>query len=256
MKQLIFKLSVSLLMFAIGLAASAGWRMLRRSSASVGGLITPRVAAQEAEYGTLMWQVQKAKAEGKTSIEIATIGCGMGVQRLDFSLAHYSLVVAQPIEKRVYAETHNVVTWYKFRIIETLSSKAPNKFFGMQMADIPIPADLLPLNSDEIVMAKTGGTLVIDGVTVKSYSNSPKFNLSENYLLFLELDSDKQMGYVPWPDPIGIFKIQGDDEIAAAYNDGSYDLKDKLAARFNNSLTRLREFLARRASQNKAARAR
>ena len=256
MRHLIFKLSVSLLMFAIGVAASAGWRMLRRSSASVAGILLSRATAQEAEHGTLMWEIQKAKAEGRTAIEISSIGCGMGVQRLDFSLAHYSLVVARPIEQHVYAETYNLVTWYKFKIVETLSHKAPTGFIGKQLADIPIPAALLPLNSDEMVMAKIGGTLVIDGVTVNAYSNSPRFNLSENYLLFLELDSDKRVAAVPWSDRVGIFKIEGDDEIAAVYNDGSYDLKDKLAARFDNSLTRLREFFARRASAKRAARAR
>jgi len=256
MKQLIFKLSASLLMFAIGIAASAGWRFLRRSSASVAAVLVPRVTAQEAEMGTLAWYVQQAKAKGQTSVDISSIGCGMGVQGLDFSLSHYSLVVAQPVEQRVYADKDHIVTWYKFKIAETLNAKAPTKFWGKQLADIQIPADLLPVGADEMVMARTGGSMVIDGVTVNYYSNSPKFSLSEKYLLFLEFDAGRRFAFVPWSDRVGIFKLNGDDEITAVYDDGSYNLKDKLRARFHNSLTRLREFLARRASQNRTARGR
>src|ERR671912_402975 len=118
MKRLIL-LGISIV-FITGVTVSLGWyafhqtRKPKEQSVSVSNV-------KWADYGTLMWHVQMAKARGEKEYVTGSIGCGMGVTRLEETLSNYTVVLAQPIEKKTYVDTFGLRTWYRFRIIEALS---------------------------------------------------------------------------------------------------------------------------------------
>jgi len=248
MKRFMLRLSISLFTFIIGVTISVGWYAFRqtiiRKEQSV-----PVSNVKWADYGTLMWHVQMAKTRGEKEYVMGSIGCGMGVATLEETLSNYTIVVAQPIEKKTYADTYGLSTWYRFRIIETLSTKTL-RVSNHWSSYISSPANMLPINADEFLMPESGGTLVIDGITVTEYSNSPQYSLSKRYLLFLELDSAKKIGGIPWADEVGIFTVD-DDGTLQGTDDDSYELKDKLASRFDNSMQRLKVYLEHRRTSNK-----
>lgn len=243
MRRLIFKLGVALLAFVVGLAAYVGWRLLRRTSKPV--VVTGEFRINNEDgYGTIMWQVEEAKAKGETEYETGFIACGMAVPSLRVALDNYSLVVAEPVDKRTYADSFNLITWYRFRIIERLSNRPASEQLKSQLRYFSPPKDI-QLGADEILIPEAGGTMVIDGVTVRDTGNVPEYDLSKKYLLFLDMDADKRVGSIPWSDAVGIFTVNDGDRIAAAYRDGEYDLKERMKKQFGNSLARLRESVAR-----------
>lgn len=245
MKRLFFRLGIALLTFFIGIALSFSWSVFRQSLESKKkNASTPNT--QWAEYGTLKWNVQMAKARGEKEYAISSISCGMGVSTLKEALSSYTIVLAHPVEKKTFMNTHGLNTWYKFKVSETLSSKPIQDFHRELLSNIEIPIDLLPVNSDEILISERGGVLEVEGVKVAVYSNSPHYSLSSRYLLFLEFDSDKRVGFVPWTDEIGTFTIDDSGRLKATDND-SYDLKEKIASRFGNSVERLKSYLEHQA---------
>ncbi|MCI0663167.1 MAG: hypothetical protein L0220_19040 [Acidobacteria bacterium] len=149
------------------------------------------------EYGSLRWRVQEAKRSGERQVEIITISCGTVLsnpqEALKEALSYFAVIVAEPIEKKSYADKHNVVTWYRFRIIETLNPRPLAPCPGCSGSFDP-PSDLLPIGNDEILILQGGGTIIIDGVkVVHHYSNQP-YSLFQKYLLLLRPDSTKRTG--------------------------------------------------------------
>jgi len=244
-KRLFFRLSTALLTFLIGITLSLSW-YASRQSLGLKEKSTSVPDTQWAEYGTLMWNVQMAKARGEKEYAISSIGCGMGVSTLKEALSGYTIVIAQPVEKKTFMNTYGLRTWYRFKVTETLSSKPVHDFHRESLASVEIPADLLPVHADEILIPESGGIVEVEGVKVAEYSNSPQYSLSNKYLLFLELDSDRQVGFVPWTDEIGIFTVDDNGKLKASDND-SYDLKEKMASRFDNSVEHLKSYLGHHA---------
>jgi hypothetical protein len=242
MKHLILRLAVALLTFAIGTAASVGSKAYQRFMNSSE---REKLAArdQQAEYGSLKWHVQQAKARGEKEFVTGVLACGTEVSTLNQALSTYSVVVAQLIEKRTYAEKYGLQAWYKFRVLETLSYK-PLPPYSRWSSYVPLPSDL-PVGADEILMQGGDGSIVIDGVTVIQRSNGPDYLPSKEYLLFVELDSSRRLAAVPWPDEAGIFIVDADGVVKATDN-LSYDLKDQMGERFGNSVERLKLYLAHR----------
>ena len=245
MKRFIFRLSIALLTFLIGIVLTLSVYTFRRSSRSE-QKSSPAPNTQWAEYGTLMWNVQMAKARGKKEYVTSSLGCGMGVSNLNEALSEYTIVIARPVEKKTFMNTFGLDTWYRFKVIETLSVKPLRGFHRESLANMKVPADLLPLNADEFLIPGSGGTLDVEGVRVTEYSNSPKFSLSNQYVLFLNLNSDKQVAFIPWSDEVGIFTIDANGLLKATDNN-SYDLKEKMASRFDNSVEQLKSYLEHRA---------
>ncbi len=242
MNRLMPRLAVALLAFAIGIAASTSWKAYQRFiNSSEPELLT--LKDEQAEYGSLKWHVQQVKARGEKQFVTGQLGCGMAVSTLKEALSNYSVVVAQLIDKRTYAEKHGLRTWYKFRVLETLSHK-PLPHYSQWSSYVDLPSDLLPVRADELLMGGADGSMVIDGVMVIQRSNSPDYLSSTPYLLFVELDSSRRLATVPWSDEIGIFTVDADDLVKAT-DDLSYDLKDQLGKRFGNSLERLKLYLDR-----------
>jgi hypothetical protein len=191
----------------------------------------------------LEWRASQAQAGGQTEVNlIADRVMYTYVQGLDEAINNYTIVVAQPILQKGYPDSvsENVETWYKFSVSEYISRKPPTSCTGCSPPSNP-PADLLPLNANEILVPRSGGDLVINGVTIISVdAQFPSFLHSQQYLLFLDLDPSTGVGAVK-VGPIGAFAISG-DQLVSLYGD-SHPLKDELESRYGNSLSALRSAL-------------
>jgi hypothetical protein len=189
--------------------------------------------------GTLRHQVARAKLRGERQLTLGgIIATYEQAKNLDDILARYSLVVAQPIEQRGYIGEHDSISsWYKFKIIETLSNPvAPHSF-----ASFDLPAELLPLKEDEILVSRLGGTVPVDGlmVTIQEH-NFPDFKRPQKYLLFLLIDPIQKVGSTGL-GASGVLLIKDDAtfEPINAYN----LLQNEIQRKYGNSLEDLKEKL-------------
>jgi len=190
--------------------------------------------------GTLRQQVARAKLRGEPQLTLGGIVATYEqAKSLDNVLARYSLVVAQPVEQRGYIDEHDSISsWYKFKIIETLSNPAtPHSF-----ASFNIPAELLPLREDEILVSRLGGTVPVDGLMVTiQEQNFPEFKKSRKYLLFLLLDPVQKVGAVGL-GPAGALLIK-DEDTFESINERTYPLQNEIQNRYGNSFKSLKEKL-------------
>ncbi|MGH9882962.1 MAG: hypothetical protein ACRD6N_16110, partial [Pyrinomonadaceae bacterium] len=241
MMRVMFRLAVALLAFGIGVSATLVWRAHRQSAP-----IQSESVADERwpPYGTLGWQARMAKARGESTYNTGSLVCGMAVSNLNDALKNYSIVVAQPFEKKTILNDFGLTTWYKFRMVETLTRKPAIGFQRESLDSIELPSSFLP-EAAEFLVPETGGSVEAYGVTINQTSNSPQFSLSKTYLLFLQHDWQKRVGFVPWPDEVGIFTVDADGMLTAVDDQSQYDLKEKMASRFGNSVKQLRLHFAR-----------
>jgi hypothetical protein len=194
------------------------------------------------DRGTVAWHVKKAKERGDKEIFLP----GPQVENVDNlrdineALKFYSVVVAEPVEKKSFYQSPLwIATWYKLRVIETLSPR-PFRQCVLCPSSRNAPLEMSSLNSDEILVSKTGGTVDIDGVKVTmGDSGFPDFEVSKKYLLFLEVDSTGQQGAI-MVGPNGTFKVNEDETITPVTR-GNHSLKNIMKAQFNDSVRSLRE---------------
>ncbi len=251
MKKHYFRLVVAVVTFAVGVAAAFAWLYHHRTASQQQLLPAPISRLKNARPDTLLWDVRQAKERGERVYELGSISCGMGVSTLDEAVRNHTIVVAQPIEKKVLLEDeNNVRSWYRFKIIETTSQK-PITDFGRESVDnMRLPDEMLPAGEDEFLMAQGGGSMEIEGVKIIYGSNSPQFKVSEKYLLFLEMDAEKRFAFIPWSDDIGIFTVDDAGNIRSTDNEPydprvrSYNLRDKMESRLHNSLQLLRTYVS------------
>ena len=199
--------------------------------------------------GQITRQVNKAKAEGKSEIEI-----GSGVDTVDYPvitapdgardlLSSYSLVVVQPKEKRSYAVDGDsrIVTWYKFRIKEKLSE---GKTAGSY--EPPLPQEMVPLQSDEILVLTEGGVVDVDGVKVRHKpADSPLFLLNKQYLLLVARHDSGYGELVVGPS--GTFLLEHEGKFHPLKKTATSDL---LMGTIGDSLTKTRSEVKKLLRQN------
>jgi hypothetical protein len=190
------------------------------------------------KYGTLRWEVQQAKLKGARELESYTIACGGEFRdpetALQEALSIYSIITAELIQKNTYADESNIHTWYKFKIIETLSPQ-PSTAYPIL---INPPKDSLPIAADEIVILEGGGTMNIDGMKVThGYNKSVSYLPAQKYLIFLRLDSATRTGYAH--APTGVFTINSVGEFKTIHP-GYNPLQGYLQTYDQNSYDRLR----------------
>lgn len=194
------------------------------------------------DKGTLAWRAAKAKKEGKTSITIpAPIVEELGTaDPPEFALNNYTLVVAQPIASLTTTpDDSSVVTWYKFKVLETISKRPPLEY----LPSVDPPQELLPVNNDEFIIARYGGRVLVDDVAVDVVNQeSTPFSSDNQYLLFI---SRRQTGFANlWAGATGVFTVKNFSQIEPL-NDRPHPLKQELKARFGNSLAGLRQHLGK-----------
>ncbi|HXQ74063.1 MAG TPA: hypothetical protein VN844_26405 [Pyrinomonadaceae bacterium] len=197
------------------------------------------------ERGKLVWHSQMAKAKGRQNVLLDSTIVDYAVPRsLETALANYHLVVAEPVSSRSYAATYNVHTWYKFRIVEELST--PNIPCVDCFSLVGPPEDLLPLESNEFLSAQLGGEATVDGISIKSTDASfPNFEIGQRYLLLVAFDENRIIGKLssgPW----GAFVVNSSDSLEPINSRLKHPFRERLSAQFGNSLHSLRAALRTR----------
>lgn len=197
-------------------------------------------AIRDLREGQVTRRADKAKAEGKSEVDLGTETIGT----VDYPvitepsaardlISSYSLIVAQPKEKSSYAVDGDtrIVTWYKFKIKETLSEgKTASNF------EPPFPNEMLPLQSDELLVLTEGGVVDVNGVKVShQLVGSPLFLLNKQYLLLI---ARHQSGYGELVvGPAGTFLLQDDDKFQPLKKSLTSDL---IIGTIGDSLTKTR----------------
>jgi hypothetical protein len=161
----------------------------------------------------------------------------------DDVLANYTVITAQLVSSNSYpaALNRDIQTWYKFRITETFSQKPVIACDGCPPYPAA-PSDMLPLQANEMLVAKSGGNLTYNGVLLIAQNPEfPDFLPSENYLFVLQLDTASQVGVLslgPW----GAYTVDANAVIHAT-NPNLNVYSADLSSRYGNSLTQLRAVL-------------
>ncbi|MEK6279802.1 MAG: hypothetical protein AABN95_05560 [Acidobacteriota bacterium] len=88
----------------------------------------PSPSVKYGEIGTLKGRILDAKAEGLDEVEMHLLICGWDVRSLNEALARDTLVLAEVVGKKTLAHEDDLRTWYKFKIIDTLSEKPMPKY--------------------------------------------------------------------------------------------------------------------------------
>lgn len=190
-------------------------------------------------YGTYQQRLKRAKARGDRKLVSHGVIPLYAHVNLDQALDIYDMVVGEFVSSKSFAIDNdgNILTWYKFKVDETLSIAKRR----VSQIDDP-PAELLPLASNEILIWKTGGTVQIDGMEVEMVEQGfPPFEQSQKYLLVLAMDPAKQAGTVE-VGPSGALAIKSDDTLEPAGKNRTY-FKTQFENRFGASVSKLREKL-------------
>ncbi|MEN3334766.1 MAG: hypothetical protein V7641_4131 [Blastocatellia bacterium] len=200
-------------------------------------------ALQESpDRGTLNWHARVAKAQGKNQVQLRApiIDYPGPDSNIDRILSYYSAIVAEPIFKRSYADDgqRQIVTWYKFKVVETLSREDIASCATCAGNSVKPPEDLLPLSKDEFVVMQYGGTETIDTVQITTVDPEfPAFALSEPYLLFVRLNTSGVAAIGVGPEAVFAVDASG---VLRSVNRRPNRVKKEMETRFNLSLDALR----------------
>ena len=126
------------------------------------------------DRGSLAWHLRRAKITGEKELELSGLyNYPFVVKDLDQALNQFRVISAVPIERYITTDSSWVLTWYKFKIIDDLSSKQAQECSSCDDASQDtesLPEALLPLNPDEILIGHIGGELIVDGIRVMQSS--------------------------------------------------------------------------------------
>ena len=196
----------------------------------------------------------QAQAQGLTSIGISTpVPYFLAVNSIDEALQSQAVLVVR-VEDQMSVPSPDedcVWTWYKMRIIHDLSRTQLSENTAPPNGILQIPANMLPLKENEVLVRSLGGSVTIEGVTVKSEHLHGGFSRDSTYLLFADLSklgttvslSPSHYGEITL-GPAGIFTIDSENRIhplSARYADSpiAVDLQN----RYGDSLDELSDAL-------------
>jgi hypothetical protein len=204
---------------------------------------TPQESVRPKSHGRLKQRVQKAKEKGETKLELhGWIFNRAQFINLDHTFKGFHLVEAELVSKKSVVEEDELInTWYKFRIIDTLSKAEITYDFSFMKP----PPEMMPLQADEILVPVGGGTMMIDGVEVSSGEPGEPgvraFDENQKYLFFLCVDPATKVGTVDF-GAAGVF-IMRDDDIFEPFNNDRRYVYDALKT---NSVNEVKEILRHR----------
>jgi hypothetical protein len=235
---------IALICFGVAVATLGVWKV---TSATRQQQLAELDAAKD--KGSLNWRLRKAKIEGTREIFLSPL-------RVDYScggcdteqlLSNSAVVVMQPVAKKsVVVDSGLVRTWYKFRILENLSGRAIPTCDGCSGADVSsIPEKLLPTKTDEILLSKQGGTVIIDNVRVTTKDpDYPEFEFSQKYLCPVVLANGVAFSN---GGPSTVFHLSEGGTLES-FNNKGHAFKLDMEGRFRNSLELFRQGLKNRNS--------
>ena len=243
-KSLAIKFCVAVITFSIGITAYLVWSVTPVQPAAPTQPAAPpqpvEVDYESAEIGTLKRSILEAKAKGWNTVELSSIGCGSDIGSLKTTLSRDTVVLAELVEKKTYADTWGLRTWYKFKSTETLVKHPPPRFLSLPFTSGP--SEMLPVAEDEFLIQEINGQMEIDGITVTQYSNGAKYVEGQTYLLFLWIDPSNRTAARSGSDPLGVFLVDSDGNLRP-YVDRENRLHTELGKRYQNSVDNLRQAL-------------
>jgi hypothetical protein len=217
--------------------------------------------------GTIAWRVRNAKITGEKEVKLSKFKSMQAiVADLDDALSQFKVIEAKPIEKYTEAGTWSLITWYKFKILDELNkghSQECGSCDDLEHELAYIPKSLLPLESDEILICYTGGSLTIDGIKIIEPSEIPDFSIgatienndkplsnkdesqthkrlinSQRFLLFLSPSKSSKIGKLPLCSN-GIFSISLENELKSMSSE-PHIIKSQIKKFQTGSLERLK----------------
>jgi hypothetical protein len=203
------------------------------------GAFSQNSQLESAEPGSIDEMVMQAIADGQTEANNAIVAEHEEVGDFDVAKTSYSVFVATANSKQSLQRNPFVIsTWFRFTVNETLSVISPHICVS---GGCNPPAGVAAAGTTELLVPKSGGTIVKDGVTVDlQLQGFPDFTTGQKYLLFVDYDSSVRVG-APALGALGVFRVNADGTVTAI--SASSDLKDDIAIRFGNSLSQIRSAL-------------
>jgi hypothetical protein len=211
-----------------------------------------------AEPGTLTWYAQTAQAQGLQTYNFSAGIAEYPLPSWDIALSKSTVVLAQLIEARSYPSGYEVDyhyvercidTWYKFRVLERWQQRDAS---CSNCSDIIVqpPSEMLPLNADEIILRKQGGTLVVDSVTLNSDEpDFPAIPVGTQCILLLEKYPAEVQSWL-WLGPDSVYPVLGADQFgvvatldATGNTSNSNGYTDELQNRYAFSISSFRAAL-------------
>ncbi len=199
------------------------------------------------EPGTLEWYAQLAQSQGLSEYHFSDGISEYPAPPLDDAISNSNVAVVQMIAAKSYAvEDDSIVTWSKFKILESWRQVAACS--ACIRDGLAPPTDMLPLNPDEILVLRGGGSLAVNGVLLKSIMyDFPQFSFDHNYVLFFQRDpSQPQVGSL-WLGGNGVLPIVSGNQLATVdiLDTTGTTLQhnpftDELQSRYGNSLDQMR----------------
>jgi hypothetical protein len=102
------------------------------------------------------------------------------------------------------------------------------------------PTQLLPIAKDEIVVIRSGGTVIVDGVTINARDpHFPLFDTTKTYLLFLHTSADG-IAYVGM-EAAGTFEVNNDKLVP--FGPADHPVVGDVKNLYDNSLNRMQRAL-------------
>src|SRR5262245_65035790 len=207
---------------------------------------------QSSEARSIIQQAAVAKERGEQRLQLSVPPNSLpqygSVNNLDEALSNYAVVIARPVTMQSKNLDYTSTTWYKFKVIENISDKT----FSDRPDHADAPKELLPVEPDEILIPKSGGNLVIDGVEVIcDEPGFPQFEMSRTYLLFVKPDPfSSRFGRIGafMLGPKGVFVVRSDGSVEPVTQQ-SHPLSSELEKLYDNSLERIKADFKQRASE-------
>ena len=196
-------------------------------------------------HPTLVWRAEQASKEGKDHVYLnwPTIIDYALPRTLKEALAYYDVVVAEVVKKQSFVEDNHeyIQTWYQFKILEYLHRKSITDCRTCPPALTP-PAEMLPIDIDQVLVPRSGGDLIINGITISSSDPGFKaFEMNRKYVLFLIIDEPKGVGTI-LAGPSGTYTLDSNN-LLQPFSAKSNPLAEEIHMRFKNSLLGLTEYL-------------
>lgn len=193
----------------------------------------------------IKWYANEAKTKGQKKVTVAghledEYPGGAGTIKAEEAFWYSTVVVARVIFKESSYRNNNIFTWNKFAIDEVLSEA--KELPGPRLQMTAPPSTLLPLQSGEFLIAKSGGTVNIDGVDVEQVNEDyPAYELNQRYVLLIHLypsGAARTFG-----GPVGVFRVLENDKLApiAESKHSEHRTRRDFKEMFGNSLDVLRE---------------
>lgn len=230
------KFAILIVLMVCALAIAGSVKGMRIDFSSFDGQQQQPLGNQGSEDPTtLRARIKPARARGaQKAVFPGPIPWYEAVRSLGEALARYTVVIAQPVEKRSFMPgPRDIQSIYKLKVIDTLSRA------NVSGCCVPtdLPAGLTPLNENEIYLWAGGGTVQLDGVETTVEDEFGGLSTSRQYLLFLKLDPSGKIGMVTL-GPRGVFKINPNGVLESIVND-PHVLKRDIEKGYGNSVNRM-----------------